>query len=87
MFDGGIEESHHVLTFLENRQLKELIQSYLEKGSVSEVEQLMVRRFLMCYIVYLKAGSSRVQLFVALCRSCKELNLTKQKTATVFCTE
>ena len=35
MFDRGSEERHRVLTFLENRQLKELIQGYLEKGSVS----------------------------------------------------
>ena len=34
MFDGGSKERHRVLNFLENRQLKELIQGYLEKSSV-----------------------------------------------------
>ena len=45
MFDGGSEERDRVLSFLENKQLKELVRGYLEKDSVSEVEHLMAAGF------------------------------------------
>lgn len=49
MFEGGSEERDCVLSFLENKQLKELVQGYVQKDSLSDAEQLLARRFLMCF--------------------------------------
>ena len=55
MFDGERNVREKVLTFLEDNRLSELIDGYIRKPEMSEAEQLMSRRFLMCYMVYTNA--------------------------------
>ena len=66
---------------------KELIQGYLEKGSVSEAEQLIAHRFLMCYIVYLNAQRQGAVVTLTL-QELQRAASHKRKTATLsFCTQ
>ena len=44
-----------VLTFLEDNRVRELIDGYIRKPEISEAEQLISRRFLLCYMVYTNA--------------------------------
>ena len=52
MFDGGSEDRDRVLTFLEDKRLADLVEGYVEKETMTDAEQLIARRYLMCYIVY-----------------------------------
>ena len=52
MFDGGSSDRDWVLTFLEDKQLADLVEGYVKKETMTDAEQLIARRYLMCYIVY-----------------------------------
>ena len=55
MFPIQSDESNTVLKFLENDDLLELVKTYLAKDKMESAEHLLVRRFLMCNLMYRNA--------------------------------
>lgn len=52
MFDIESQDHLKVLSFLGNKELLALIQSWAKKDTLTEQEQLTMRRYLMCRLVY-----------------------------------
>ena len=52
MFDTDADDHEKVLSFLGNENLLELMQSCVKKDTLTEQEQLTLRRYLMCKLVY-----------------------------------
>ena len=55
LFDGARTDRGTVLKFLEDRRLLDLVKSYVAKDEMTEQEQLITRRFLMCTLVFRNA--------------------------------
>ena len=52
MFDGGSDLRDPILTFLDDACLAKLIADYLKKDQMEDGENLMTRRYLMCYLLF-----------------------------------
>ena len=52
MFDTDTQDHHKVLSFLGDKKLLAQIQSWVKKDTLTEQEQLTVRRYLMCKLIY-----------------------------------
>ena len=55
MFDGGSDLRDQVLIFLNDPRLEEVVTGYVRKDEVNDGELLMMRRYLMCCLIFKNA--------------------------------